>query len=718
VGADYDWHPIRMERYLNSDQAFFEQWEATTFYHSTIGRQVRAGRIQYRHRPEMIEDSERQSTSPSEQKETPESNPETGPVGSVEQQQPIAYSIEFKVSNTTYGDSFHQNMLGALAPVPEESAHSAPNATETPPESDRTLLIGCEMHVVGMYMPKNHSTDDRLYVDVKPTGKPMVLVLTGYFGAQWHLNIDPKADVRQILVPGYNQHEIAEPIPDIPTRFLTYYPAANKKNRNWFWAYAWHTAEGRELRHTLRKLTGLEVTTFQGEYAATRFIIDGVRGRDFVEGKERSSSESKSTDGFWNSLFGSSEADSEPAITPATAQLASSAISVVPDIAATEADRQTAEETYRLSEEASLQAARDYRTEAAQESPDAKALAALKQKLDYAVKRAFEAQMQLQKIRLQQAEQNLAALKSKPAQREALAAKIMERRMADLMNGEDLEWPQAKAAKAAGAQVISNAMSATDAAALPAASPSEANATSDSDLPRYAGRTIKYWMEEFTKSRADIELAAIKALQEYPSSDAYIQNFLHEQWTQIEDEVHEPYVGQRLAEMADVAGPRHRAEVMNYVLKLSERMTHVEDFHDLEMKESWHLKTAVEKLWARGPVSIGEITEILQDGNSMQRLGAIAVLTRILQPFPERVKEGGTNTHEPKTVSWSALASALIAAANDEKPEVRMFAVWLAPAFARLSPDTNDALRNQLKKMIAIDSDPRLREHAALLLQD
>ena len=218
--------------------------------------------------------------------------------------------------------------------------------------------------------------------------------------------------------------------------------------------------------------------------------------------------------------------------------------------------------------------------------------------------------------------------------------------------------------------------------------------------------------------KVECPLFSSKALQEYPSSDAYIQNFLHEQWTQIEDEVHEPYVGQRLAEMADVAGPRHRAEVMNYVLKLSERMTPVEDFHDLEMKESWHLKTAVEKLWARGPVSIGEVTEILQDGNSMQRLGAIAVLTRILQPFPERVKEGGTNTHEPKTVSWSALASALIAAANDEKPEVRMFAVWLAPASARLSPDTNDALRNQLKKMIAIDSDPRLREHAALLLQD
>lgn len=104
--------------------------------------------------------------------------------------------------------------------------------------------------------------------------------------------------------------------------------------------------------------------------------------------------------------------------------------------------RETAEEMYRTGEEASQQAAREYRAEAAQESPDVKALAELKQQLNSAVKTAFEAQMKQQQIRLQIAQRDLAEALAKHQRRESLASKIIERRVADLINGEDLEWPQ------------------------------------------------------------------------------------------------------------------------------------------------------------------------------------------------------------------------------------------------------------------------------------
>lgn len=104
--------------------------------------------------------------------------------------------------------------------------------------------------------------------------------------------------------------------------------------------------------------------------------------------------------------------------------------------------RKSAEAAYRAAEEASQQVAREYRTESAQKSPDAKALAEWKQKLTSAVKAAFEAQMKLQQVRLQIAQRDLADVQSKHQRRESLASKIIERRVADLMNGEDLEWPQ------------------------------------------------------------------------------------------------------------------------------------------------------------------------------------------------------------------------------------------------------------------------------------
>ena len=136
----------------------------------------------------------------------------------------------------------------------------------------------CDVHVIGMYSPKDHSQDDRVYVEVKPTGKPMVIVLCGYFGAQWNVNVEPEANVRQIIVTGYYEHSIIGKKNDIPVEILTYFPEADRSKGEYFWAYAWHTKDGRQMRTRINELTGRDVTTFQGEYAGKRFVIDGKRG--------------------------------------------------------------------------------------------------------------------------------------------------------------------------------------------------------------------------------------------------------------------------------------------------------------------------------------------------------------------------------------------------------------------------------------------------------
>ncbi|MCP4511762.1 MAG: hypothetical protein GY826_35780, partial [Fuerstiella sp.] len=114
--------------------------------------------------------------------------------------------------------------------------------------------------------------------EVKPTDKPIVVALTAYNKTEWHLKIDPKASVRQIIIAGYFEQNLAEPTPDVPIIWQTYFPTADRKQRDYFWAHDWHTKEGKDLRKKLNDMTGLDITTFQAEYHGSLFVIDGKRG--------------------------------------------------------------------------------------------------------------------------------------------------------------------------------------------------------------------------------------------------------------------------------------------------------------------------------------------------------------------------------------------------------------------------------------------------------
>ncbi len=141
-----------------------------------------------------------------------------------------------------------------------------------------TRLENCQMHVVGVYRPAKHGEDDRVFVDVKSTGKPMVVVLTGYFGVQWSLKVDPSADIRQVIVPGYFEHTVSGLPDDTPMEMITYFPKKENSREDYFWAYAWHSNQCQKLRQRLTEMTSLKISTFQGEYSGSEFTIDGRLG--------------------------------------------------------------------------------------------------------------------------------------------------------------------------------------------------------------------------------------------------------------------------------------------------------------------------------------------------------------------------------------------------------------------------------------------------------
>ena len=147
--------------------------------------------------------------------------------------------------------SAHKKSVDATAvPAASNNDSGAPKSLLI----DKAQMAGCELHAIGMYMTARHSKDDRAYVEIAETEQPIVVVLTSYFAVQWNITIAPKAKVKQIILAGYNAQDLAEPHPNVPVFWQTYFPEANRESKDYFWAYGWHTEYGRDLKAKLKKL--------------------------------------------------------------------------------------------------------------------------------------------------------------------------------------------------------------------------------------------------------------------------------------------------------------------------------------------------------------------------------------------------------------------------------------------------------------------------------
>lgn len=166
-----------------------------------------------------------------------------------------------------------------------------------------------EVHVVGCYGPRNHQP---IEVFVKSTGKPMVVVMCCYDIASWNLNVDPEADVRGVILSGYNTQQFSHNAPgkSVPTLVSTYFPQweditayeEEELSRNYF--YCDSPLEEEDFQKTqerVAEITGRTLTSFQAMARPQKFIVDGKRGIEelaiakrwlaFVPGADKQSEE-------------------------------------------------------------------------------------------------------------------------------------------------------------------------------------------------------------------------------------------------------------------------------------------------------------------------------------------------------------------------------------------------------------------------------------------
>jgi predicted esterase len=117
-------------------------------------------------------------------------------------------------------------------------------------------------------------------VEVRPTGKPIVLALVAYGSVLWNVKIAEGARVNAVIVGGYYEQEIEGVPPGIPVAYKAYFPA---RNESFLYGFDWKSQECRSMVEKLNDMTGHPVSTFQGEYTGASFVVDGARGRTFAQ---------------------------------------------------------------------------------------------------------------------------------------------------------------------------------------------------------------------------------------------------------------------------------------------------------------------------------------------------------------------------------------------------------------------------------------------------
>jgi hypothetical protein len=116
---------------------------------------------------------------------------------------------------------------------------------------------------------------EKVTVQVSLAQRPMILVLSAFESVQWHVMAVPEAQIQQIIIGGFHVQEVTGTA--VPVLFQTYEgPPLSGGGRNYFYAYKQDDKRYAEMVDKLRQLTGLEITTFQGQYH--------YNGRPFVIG--------------------------------------------------------------------------------------------------------------------------------------------------------------------------------------------------------------------------------------------------------------------------------------------------------------------------------------------------------------------------------------------------------------------------------------------------
>jgi predicted esterase len=110
-----------------------------------------------------------------------------------------------------------------------------------------------------------------------------VLTLASYSSVLWNVRIADEARVKAVIIGGYSEQEVEGVPARIPIVYRTYSPS---RRQDFFYGHQWNTTECQDMVEKLNDLTGLLVSSFQGQELGTSFVVDDRRGRSLAQ-KER-----------------------------------------------------------------------------------------------------------------------------------------------------------------------------------------------------------------------------------------------------------------------------------------------------------------------------------------------------------------------------------------------------------------------------------------------
>jgi beta-lactamase regulating signal transducer with metallopeptidase domain/predicted esterase len=176
--------------------------------------------------------------------------------------------------------------LATTADEPPSKQNLEPQLHADNTRSKKFNPAEAEMHVIGVYQGKQVAGNEhgRVNVEVRPTPKPAVLVLTSYFSVDWHIKLADGARIKKVILSGYNEQEIKGLPAEVPIENSSYYPSDGSRRKNdWFWASEWNAPQSRAVMRRLNALTGLPLASFQGTNEGDSFVVDGIAGRMFSQ---------------------------------------------------------------------------------------------------------------------------------------------------------------------------------------------------------------------------------------------------------------------------------------------------------------------------------------------------------------------------------------------------------------------------------------------------
>lgn len=178
-----------------------------------------------------------------------------------------------KSQKTTKTTSF--TMVPAVVPDPETvcgvggtqdySMYKAGSSSQT------------ALHIIGVYEGRSdrgmgHHPTGEVKLHIAKQKQPIVLALSAYEPVQWNISVEPGVAIEKIILNGYHDQKVVG-VAHIPVTEYSYESTGQYLGN---FMYRWKGGESKSqnlLVHKLEKLTGSQLSSFQGCYRGTSFQV-------------------------------------------------------------------------------------------------------------------------------------------------------------------------------------------------------------------------------------------------------------------------------------------------------------------------------------------------------------------------------------------------------------------------------------------------------------